>query len=150
MRWRPFLLLSSFLLGFPFPCLFLGGEITSHADPSSRSKCRLEVLQVLEATIGRGPPYLAQILRNNPQRAELITSESHGDHHLSCTYKILMNRRPYRYREEFPNTLLQLQESYCRTKEAKKKVRDSILGFTEQCKNPGAQPLLGNALELEP
>jgi hypothetical protein len=121
--------------------------VCAQAFPSSQhKKCRIEVSQVLEASIGRGPPYLAQILEKDPARAELIQGESHGDHHLSCSYKILLNAQPYRYRGEFSNTLLELKEAYCGSSRAKRRVESEILHSTDRCSNPLATPIWGYPL----
>src|SRR5262249_20109873 len=126
-------------------CVFLSSVFFPggvDAKPSAVSldppKCHLEILQVLEATVDRGPPYLVRILEKDPEHAGRISAESHGDHHLSCTYEVLMNSRRYRYREEFSDTLLQLKESDCSNPATEKKVREMILQFTQECRNPEA------------
>jgi len=134
-------------------CVFLLhsllGEVGKVVAYSSRKplKCRLEVVKVLEATIGRGPPYLTRILERDPAHAEPVTGESHGDHHLNCVYEILMGSHLYRYREEFSDTFLDLKEDYCGRPLVRKKVRESILQFTQGCKQPNARPALGYPLE---
>src|SRR4030095_14664727 len=71
------------------------GKRNTHASspPRKASECRLEIAQVLEATIYRGPPYMAQMLQYDPEHADFIMSESHGDHHLRCAYKVLLNEQ---------------------------------------------------------
>src|SRR5215471_3634784 len=117
MRWNLrhlFVLVGVFFLNFLANPV---GDSRASSPATKAFKCHLEVTKVLKATIGRGPPYMVQILQNDPQHADLITAESHGDHHLSCTYQILMNSKTYRYRVEFPNTLRKLQETDCGTRE---------------------------------
>lgn len=90
---------------------------------------------------------MLQQLERNPQYADRITSESHGDHHLSCSYKILLNTKTYRFEEEFPNTLLQLKTGYCGSAKAKAQVQKNIRNSTDRCKNPSAQPAWGHPLD---
>jgi len=134
------------LLAAFFPlCIFLG---KAHASPSRKQPCKIEVSQVLEASVGRGPPYLVQILRQNPENADRIASESHGDYHLSCIYKVSVNSRPYRYKAEFANMLRDLKEEDCDAARMKKEIREEILRFTDRCRDPLAQPAWGHPLQL--
>jgi len=145
-------LASRILILVPALLLFLGeGRAAQNKSASDGlEKCEIEISQVLNSRIDRGPPYLVQQLMSDPGHAEQIQGESHGDHHLLCEYKIALNSVPYSFKQEISNTMLQLQESYCRTPEAKKKAKDEILLTTERCKNPLARPRLGNALEALP
>jgi len=95
--------------------------------------CQIKILSVLEAVIYRGPPRLTQMLQNDPEHAEQILAESHGDHHLACTYQVQVNRQSFRYRYDFPDTLRQLSESYCESRSAKRQVRQSALAKTQGC-----------------
>jgi hypothetical protein len=116
----------------------------AHAKPR---RCQVKIVEVLDAQIFRGPPYMAETLARNPENAELIRSESHGDHHLACTYKILLNQRPYQYKAEFENTLRRLQKEYCDTEKVKNEVANEIIGFTSQCRYPAAKPQRGGPLK---
>lgn len=109
--------------------------------------CQVAILEVTEATVGRGPPYMMQILQRNPERAALITAESHGDHHLHCEYKVDVNGRAYLYLAEFSNTFQDLQAEDCDSKKIRGRVKEGILSQTGGCRNIEAVPVWGGALK---
>jgi hypothetical protein len=80
MRWilrHLFVLVGIFFLNFLAKSV---GDSQASAPTTKPFECHPEVTKVLEATIGRGPPYLVQILQNDPQHADLITGD-HGSHY---------------------------------------------------------------------
>lgn len=114
-----------------------------YAEPAP---CQIKIVEVMGAEIFRGPPYMSEMLASNPKNAERIRSESHGDYHLTCTYKVLLNRRAYQHKVEFTNTLRKRRTDYCDLSEVKKTVASNIASFTTQCRYPTAKPQRGEPL----
>jgi hypothetical protein len=96
---------------------------------------------------GGGPltPALAASLDADPDFARMYASESHGDHHVQCQYRVELGGRSYRWREWFSNTLRDRTPKDCNGLAAK--VAEDIIRTTKNCTNLTAGAYWGYVLE---
>lgn len=124
----------------------LGAPVSFSAKGNS---CKVIVSQVLEAGIYRGFAHLEQI-REDTHDSRLLQRYAHSGYHLSCFYRVEINKKSYRYYAEFENILQEHSVEYCNNKEIKKEIKNRILEMTQQCTRLEAPDSFGYSLKPIP
>jgi hypothetical protein len=117
--------------------------------------CKVTVSELLEAQEYRGPgpmtPAVAASLDADPEFARMYNSESHGDHHIQCVYRVELAHEPgkrYRWRTWFSNTLQDRTTKECNGMAAE--VAEDIVRTTKDCRDLEAGAYWGYVLEPMP
>lgn len=122
---------------------------------AGKGDCEVTVSALLEAEEfrGAGPmtPALAASLDADPDYARLYESESHGDHHIQCVFRVELAHlpgKPHRWRTFFSNTLREAEPEICKGMAAE--IAEDILRTTKNCTDFAAGAYWGHVLEPMP
>jgi hypothetical protein len=111
------------------------------AAPSGPGACVVSVQSVLDAQVNTGPgpdspARQATIARLPPGTARQWRGRDHGVRHLLCTYSLLLNGTPYRYRHNAGQSLAfsgKLDPAMCSQGATQREAEARVRDFTRAC-----------------
>lgn len=119
---------------------------------AGKGDCKVTVSELLEAEEYRGPgpitPAVQASLDADPDYARMYQSESHGDHHIQCVYRVELAHMPgkqFRWRSVVGNTMREATPEICKGMAGE--VAEDVIRTTEDCVDLGAGAYWGYVLE---